>query len=139
VFLSTHILPEVEAICGRVIILDRGKLVSSGKPDELRVGDGGRGLWLEAKVETARLKALVEGVAGVRAVSLAEAGAADVARVRADVAGADLDAVAERLFRAVAEAGIALRELRREERSLEDVFARLTVHDDTTSNAGSAA
>jgi ABC-2 type transport system ATP-binding protein len=139
VFLSTHILPEVEAICGRVIILDRGRLVSSGKPDELRIGDGGRGLWLEAKTEAAGLRALVEGVAGVRAVSLAEAPSADVVRVRADVANADLDDVAERLFRAVAEAGIALRELKREERSLEDVFARLTVHDDVASNSGSAA
>ncbi|HEX6242637.1 MAG TPA: ABC transporter ATP-binding protein [Polyangiales bacterium] len=142
VFLSTHILPEVEAICGRVIILDRGRLVSSGKPDELRVGDGGRGLWLEAKVDAARLKALVEGVAGVRSATLADKGAdaaSDVARVRADVASGELDDVAERLFRAVAEAGIALRELKREERSLEDVFARLTVHDDAAGNAESAA
>jgi ABC-2 type transport system ATP-binding protein len=43
VLLSTHILPEVEAICGRVIILDKGRLVSTGRPEELRsAGEGVR-------------------------------------------------------------------------------------------------
>ena len=57
VLLSTHILPEVEAICGRVIILDRGRLVSSGRPEELRSVSGGvRALSLEAKVAADRLR-----------------------------------------------------------------------------------
>src|SRR5262249_10533673 len=36
VLLSTHILPEVEAICDRVLIIHRGKLVSEGQPGNLR-------------------------------------------------------------------------------------------------------
>jgi ABC-2 type transport system ATP-binding protein len=35
VILSTHILSEVEAVCGRVVILDRGKVVAQGRPAEL--------------------------------------------------------------------------------------------------------
>jgi len=35
VFLSSHILPEVEQICDRVVILDRGKLIRAGRLDEL--------------------------------------------------------------------------------------------------------
>jgi ABC-2 type transport system ATP-binding protein len=129
VFLSTHILPEVEAICGRVLILDRGRLVSSGKPEELRVGgDGVRGLWLEARADAARLRALLEPVPGVRGVTLAEPMGA-VTRLRVEASGTELDEVAERVFRAVANAGIDLRELKREDRSLEDVFARLTTSD----------
>lgn len=33
---STHILEEVEAACSRVIIIDRGRIVASGTPDELK-------------------------------------------------------------------------------------------------------
>ncbi|MEO3947338.1 ATP-binding cassette domain-containing protein [Gorillibacterium sp. CAU 1737] len=35
VLLSTHILPEVNSICNRVLIIHQGKIVSDGKPDEL--------------------------------------------------------------------------------------------------------
>ncbi len=39
VFLSSHILPEVEQICDRVVIIDRGRLIRAGRLDEiLRAG-----------------------------------------------------------------------------------------------------
>ena len=34
--LSTHILPEVEAVASRVVILDRGRVMAAGTPAELR-------------------------------------------------------------------------------------------------------
>lgn len=36
VIFSTHILEEVDAACSRVIIIDRGRIVANGTPDELR-------------------------------------------------------------------------------------------------------
>src|SRR5207253_6744105 len=36
VMLSTHILPEVEAVCDRAIVIARGRIVAQGTPDELR-------------------------------------------------------------------------------------------------------
>ena len=36
IMLSTHILPEVEAVCDRAIVIARGKIVAQGTPDELR-------------------------------------------------------------------------------------------------------
>src|SRR5213076_119511 len=36
VMLSTHILPEVEAVCDRAIVIASGKIVAQGTPDELR-------------------------------------------------------------------------------------------------------
>jgi ABC-2 type transport system ATP-binding protein len=40
IFLSSHLLSEVEQICDRVIIIDRGKLVRAGKMEELlNIGD----------------------------------------------------------------------------------------------------
>jgi ABC-2 type transport system ATP-binding protein len=41
VFLSSHILPEVEQICDRVVIIDRGRLIRAGRLDEI-LGAGGR-------------------------------------------------------------------------------------------------
>lgn len=38
VFLSTHIMQEVEAICDRVIIINRGKIVADKKLTELKAG-----------------------------------------------------------------------------------------------------
>jgi ABC-2 type transport system ATP-binding protein len=131
VLLSTHILPEVEAICGRVIILDKGRLVSEGRPEELRsTGEGVRALLLEARVDGARLQKALAAVEGVRgAPSLDQVGDASIVRARVEVNAAELDRVAERVFRAVADAGIDLRELKREDASLEDVFTRLTTHE----------
>jgi ABC-2 type transport system ATP-binding protein len=40
VFLSSHILPEVEQICDRVVIIDQGRLVSAGRLPELLKADG---------------------------------------------------------------------------------------------------
>src|SRR5262249_22135268 len=36
IIFSTHILEEVEAVCSRVIIIDRGKIVANGTPQELK-------------------------------------------------------------------------------------------------------
>jgi len=131
VLLSTHILPEVEAICGRVLIIDRGRLVSSGRPEELRTaGAGIATITVEARADGERLVGLLTGLEAVLGVPvLTPIGRDGVVRVRVDVTASELDRVAERIFRAVADAGIDLRELRRADASLEDVFARLTTHD----------
>jgi ABC-2 type transport system ATP-binding protein len=138
VLLSTHILPEVEASCGRVLIIDKGRLVSTGRPAELRgAGEGLRALTLEARVAPERLRAALSALEpALRGAPAIQAiGAEGVLRARLEVEGTALDEVAERVFRAVADAGIDLRELRREDTSLEDVFARLTTRDSGAESA----
>src|SRR5436190_9007460 len=41
VILSTHILPEVQATCSRILIINGGRLVADGTPDELRAREKG--------------------------------------------------------------------------------------------------
>ncbi len=36
IIFSTHILEEVEAACSRAIIIDRGKVIADGTPDQLK-------------------------------------------------------------------------------------------------------
>jgi ABC-2 type transport system ATP-binding protein len=51
--LATHDLREVEAVCNRVLILHRGRLVADGAPEELAAGerDGLDGLFARATGE----------------------------------------------------------------------------------------
>jgi ABC-2 type transport system ATP-binding protein len=46
VILSTHILPEVEATCDRILIINKGKIVANGTPESLRNASSGKGLLL---------------------------------------------------------------------------------------------
>jgi len=46
VILSTHILPEVEATCDRILIINKGKIVANGTPDSLRMQASRKGLLL---------------------------------------------------------------------------------------------
>jgi ABC-2 type transport system ATP-binding protein len=130
VMLSTHILPEVESTCSRVLIINKGQLVGEGAPGELRIAStGGQVLVLETRGISNALEACVLGVPGVRRVldrEQLDSEAKPLHRLRLEVDGAD---VAEALSTKLAETGFALRELRREQTSLEDVFATLTTRD----------
>lgn len=123
VFLSTHILPEVEATCGRVVILDEGRVVGEGDPAELRSRTSSGALRF---VGRGTKDAFETALSGLGALVLEPIGA--LVRGRVVVEG---DEAAERVFRAVANAGLALRELVPESTSLEDVFASLTTEDGT--------
>jgi len=126
VLLSTHILPEVESVCDRVLIIDRGRIVAEGTPAELRSKLAGaptlRAAW-KGRV------AVREGLAklpGVSAVDVEESPEETRARILC-LPGAD---PREDVFRLAVENGWVLRELAREALTLEDVFVRLTRHDE---------
>ena len=118
VMLSTHIMQEVEAICSRVIIINRGELVADDAVSRLSSfrTDARAAVYVEfdREVTAAQLKA-IEGISEV-----VSAGAGW--RLEGD---ASLD-----LRRAVAtwaqENGLLVYTLRHEEQKLEDVFKRLT-------------
>ena len=126
VLLSTHILPEVDAVCDRVLIIDRGRIVAEGTAGELRSRMAG------APIVRASFAGLVdarEPLAGLRGViAVTQENDADETRVRLECA-TDADP-REEIFRAAVAHGWILRELAREGLSLEDVFVRLTRHED---------
>jgi ABC-2 type transport system ATP-binding protein len=122
VLLSTHILPEVDAVCDRVLIIDRGRIVAEGEPTELRQRLAGTSaLRVELRGRVAAREALLE-VPGVVAVAVEESEASTRARLEC-APGED---PSEAVFRLAVEKGWILRELSREALSLEDVFVRLT-------------
>ncbi|HET8937343.1 MAG TPA: ABC transporter ATP-binding protein [Polyangiales bacterium] len=127
IMLSTHILPEVESTCSRVLIINKGRLVGEGAPNALRTsGGGGQVMVLEARGARAALEECVRRVQGVQKVLDVEQLESDLARLRLEV---DAVATAETLSMQLAQSGHAIRELRREQTSLEDVFALLTTNE----------
>lgn len=141
VFLSTHILTEVEAMCERVVIIHKGKLVGEGTPDSLEARTAGeQRVTLVVRGEDDAVDALTEALHQVPGVSQVAIEALPADGVKAltlsTEAGAD---VMERVFAQVVEAGVALRQLTREEERLEDVFASLTHAEEEEIRAGLAA
>jgi ABC-type multidrug transport system ATPase subunit len=112
VLLSSHLMTEVEQICDRVGVINKGSLVGEGTVDELR---GRERLWVRADPldDAARL---LETLRGVEGVTHSDGGL----RIVAD------PAAAATINRALVEAGIAVAELRPERASLERVFFELT-------------
>jgi ABC-2 type transport system ATP-binding protein len=132
--LSTHILPEVELLCDRVVIIDRGRIVAEGTPQSLRESwMGAPGVRLALKddsSEAAETLARIPGVTGVRRT-------AEGVYVLDCERGSD---PREEVFRLAVERGWVLLELARERgATLEDVFVRLTTHDISQEGAAQEA
>lgn len=131
VILSTHILPEVESSCSRVLIINQGQIVGEGAPGELRSkGQGSQVFTLEGRGDRERFETVLKAVEGVNAIIDVAATEGDGLRIRIDAAAGPVD---ERIFSAVAAAGLVMRGLKREQASLEDVFAALTTRESDVS------
>jgi len=125
-FLSTHILPEVELLCNRVMIIDQGRIVAEGTPEALRersVGNPTLRLTLKGAPDAADTLASVPGVVAARP---AHPSTADGVWIVEHATGTD---PREDVFHAAVQRGWVLLEMARERTSLEDVFVRLTTQD----------
>ena len=121
VLFSTHILSDVERVCDRVAILDRGRLVTEGAMDAL-LARYARPVFV-VEVEAAsedgvgRLVTRLGEIAGVTAV--------DVAGPELRVAVRDEDEVGSRLLAELAASGLPVIRFERQRPTLEDVFLQL--------------
>src|SRR5262245_28528863 len=120
VVLSTHILPEVSMTCGRVVIINGGRVVAEDTPENLTQRlKGGASLKLEVRGDSEAVLRVIGAVPGVLSAR-ARAGAGEVQEVEVDVEpGSDVRAD---LARAVVQAGLGLLELQRMGMSLEEIF-----------------
>jgi ABC-2 type transport system ATP-binding protein len=115
VILSTHILSEVEAVCNRVLILDRGRVVAEGRPSDLSQPH----LYAIARGSRDELVASLQKLKGVTSVESQPDG--ELVRLTIHATGDVREAVAAAIV-AVGQ----LRELRPAGVALADLFARLT-------------
>jgi len=138
IILSTHILPEVSMTCGRVVIINKGKVVAEDTPDNLTHRlKGAAMLRLEVRGEPGTVSDTLRAVPGV--LSLREVREGNRGSVTLEVeaeAGKDLRA---ELARAVLGAGFDLLGLAQAGMSLEDIFLHLTTSDAATEPAAAVA
>ena len=125
IILSSHILPEVEAICDRIVIISNGKIVADNTPEALsREYSSDRRMMVRVEGPTYEVERLIHGIEGVKrvnALTSRETGTADFAIELRE--GAD---IRRELFARLAEKGYALLASRSMEKSLEDIFMSLT-------------
>ena len=118
VMLSTHIMQEVEILCDRVIIINKGRIVTDEQTEVLQQGDQSK-MVIMVEFDKPVTKSQLMKIAGVE----------DAANVQGNswqiVTGPQTD-VRSGVFRFAVDQGLSVLGMQREERRLEDVFKELT-------------
>src|SRR6185295_5631530 len=68
IFLTTQYLEEADELCGRVGIIDQGRIVAEGKPDELKRAVGADIIIARIDGDAAAVRPIIEALPGVRSV-----------------------------------------------------------------------
>ena len=120
VFLTTHYLDEADALCDRILVIDSGRIVAGGTPDQLKSDVGGDVVTVTAERgdQAGEVARLVGGLPGAEVPQVL--GTQVVVRV--PHGGAALVALVRELDRA----GIAVAGIESRRPSLDDVFLGLT-------------
>jgi len=123
ILLSTHILPEVEMTCSRVIIIHKGRIEACDTPENLlgQIRQAG-GVLVEANTGNDNGAEELKKISGVRDVTMDGDGDWKVFSLRVE-SGVD---VREEVFRLAAARRWSVRELTQRRATLEDVFVELT-------------
>jgi ABC-2 type transport system ATP-binding protein len=126
VLISTHILPEVEIMCSRVIVIHKGKIRASDTAENLLKTQRTAGsMRFEAKVGADNATADLQKLPGVKDVAVDKDGDYSVFQLRLE-ANAD---PSEEVMRLASSKRWAVREITRRRPTLEDVFVELTHSD----------
>jgi ABC-2 type transport system ATP-binding protein len=127
VILSTHILPEVDVTCERVIIINDGKMVAQDSTRNLRAHDTQNARFvIEVPGNADGLIPILERVAGVASVVREEQEDGGVSVFRIEAAGKTDPRPA--VAKAVMNANMELRQLRDVAMTLEDIFIKVTMN-----------
>ncbi len=126
VILSTHILPEVQATCSRILIISGGKLVADGTPDSLRAREKGGRYRVVVESNGVAKEAIRDRLASLAGVARCEAIAGEEGSHAFALDASAAADLRKPIFKAAVDNRWTLLELLRESASLEDVFRNLT-------------
>ncbi len=119
IIISSHILSELESICNRVAIIEKGRLIYAGPVQGVRDQmSSGRVVWVRVASDTEQSVALLKALPEVTEVTSLDH------KIKITLASHDTDhsLIADALVRG----GAKLIELREDEIGLEEVFLRVT-------------
>jgi ABC-2 type transport system ATP-binding protein len=136
--LSTHILPEVEAVCDRVVVIAGGRIAAQGTPDELRNSRRLQArVLVECKGPSESVQSTLSHLSGVAKVEMLPANG-DKSFVIAALRAKDGYDIREEAARAVMQQGWPLREIRLEHATLEEFFVQVTANQAVAKEGGAA-
>ena len=118
VLLSTHIMQEVEAMCSRVMIINKGQIVANGKPEELKQ-QFSSDIILMVKFNQALSDAQLKELRGFGEVK-------PIAGAEYQLVGKDEEAMKALVFNFAVKNQLMLYEMKVNENSLEDIFKNVT-------------
>jgi ABC-2 type transport system ATP-binding protein len=133
VFLTTHYLEEADALCDRVLVIDNGKIIASGSPEELKRQISGDVVTLTVTGDTAVAQNVLAADPAVREIAV------DGHSLRLSVEHGE--EALPGLLRALDRAGLKLTSIQLARPTLDDVFLTLTgrsLRDDSTAGVPGA-
>lgn len=121
IILSTHVLPEVQATCERIIIINKGKIVAQDSLENLSaLQNGGRRVNLKIKRAHPEFQNRLQKLRGVIRVSTTDNGSQWILDTEGD------DLVIEAIAQEALSSGLGLMEIGSAKADLEDIFLKLT-------------
>ncbi|MCB2352779.1 ABC transporter ATP-binding protein [Clostridium estertheticum] len=127
IILSSHILSEVSAICHRVIIINKGKIVASGTPEELSKGvNNSNKVLLRVKGVKEDVYKHIKAVEDVKSVE--EQGVNEIGTVDLLVEAKNNLDIRETLFVTLSQAGFIILMMKSKEINLEEIFLDVTTN-----------
>ena len=125
VILSTHILPEVEATCDRILIINKGKIVANGTAESLRKQATGQEI-LKLRIEDGAADQILHELRRIKSVDLVEV--MDRSLNRFELQSRTGTSSKREVFKLCVDKGWVLTELIPIETRLEDIFRNLTTN-----------
>lgn len=127
ILLTTHSMEEADALCGRIAIMDHGKLIALGSPSELKNALGGDVITIDVGSNSLSLESLFSGKEWVRAVHVRDG--------RLDVTVEGGEGHIPEVLHTLDRAGTQARSVTLKKPTLEDVFIHHTGRDIRDSEA----
>ena len=129
IILSSHILPEVSAVCEKVVIINKGQIVAIDTPENLSKHFGGEISRLSIEIEGPlnAVSSILQGVSGIRHVEVNDQKAENINDFILEIEK-DRD-VRRPIFFELAKSGYPILGLKPLNMSLEDVFLQLTTEE----------
>lgn len=118
IMLSTHIMQEVEAVCDRAIIIDKGKIVADDSTKNLhQISSGKEIVIVEFNKEIS--ESLIKGIEGVKSVK-------NLKENKWQIEATSNKDIREEIFQFAVSHKLSVLSMNKEEHSLEQVFQSLT-------------
>ena len=125
VILSSHILGEVQAVCGTILILSKGRLVACDTPENLQRLTSGTALELEIMGKKEAVLSALKGLEYVQSTTLETTPGGRI-QVRLETGKESLEALSQAAFFRLAERKLPLLRMTPVKASLEEIFLELT-------------